>query len=159
MRLQLFSAEPAAFGSDSSDYYCSRLAWAMEQDYAALSEILPQLETVFPAHRLWVIGHKQSLRTPAVTSFLPSEVQPGCSRDSADDSWQNCVRSVSCQLTMRQWGLTEYKLCSSVWGYISWHETITHHPTPLPFIKKKTKKTLQLLWLFLLSQTLSFPGN
>jgi len=50
---------------------------------------------------------------------------------------QNCVRSVSCQLTMRQRGLTECKLYSSVWGYISWHETITHHSTPLPFIKTK----------------------
>lgn len=86
-----------------------------------------------------LLATKPRLRTPAVTSFLPSEVQPGCSHDSADDSWQNCVRSVSCQLTMRQWGFTEYKLCSSVWGYNSWHETITHHPTPLPFIKKKTK--------------------
>ena len=42
-----------------------------------------------------LLATKQRLRTPAVTSFLPSEVKPGCSHDSADDSWTKlCAKRV-----------------------------------------------------------------
>lgn len=49
---------------------------------------------------------------------------------------QSSVVSLFCQVTMRQWDFTECKFCYSVWGCISWHETITHYFTPLPFIQK-----------------------
>lgn len=91
-----------------------QLAWSREQDYAALSEILPQLEKVLLPIASELLATEQR-SVSAATSFLgPQRCSLVASRDSADDLGQNCVRSESCQLAMRQWGLTDCKLYSSV---------------------------------------------
>ncbi|KAI4540343.1 hypothetical protein MG293_009384 [Ovis ammon polii] len=89
---------------------------------------------------------EQRLRAPAATSFLPSEVQPGCSRDSADDLGQNCVRNkaatlenflslVHIQKALQIILLKAHKSAENRIHLQNWHPSCPHLPTSLsPFI-------------------------
>ncbi|KAG5206492.1 hypothetical protein JEQ12_018065 [Ovis aries] len=93
-----------------------------------------------------LLATEQRLRAPAATSFLPSEVQPGRSRDSADDLGQNCVRNkaatlenflslVHIQKALQIILLKAHKSAENRIHLQNWHPSCPHLPTSLsPFI-------------------------
>ncbi|KAI4568016.1 hypothetical protein MJT46_007814 [Ovis ammon polii x Ovis aries] len=93
-----------------------------------------------------LLATEQRLRAPAATSFLPSEVQPGRSRDLADDLGQNCVRNkaatlenflslVHIQKALQIILLKAHKSAENRIHLQNWHPSCPHLPTSLsPFI-------------------------